>query len=67
MLSSKRKNTEAIWLRKKEKEMNMIFCDSYVCDNCGCEFYYPTDFNPTDATLDHTVRCPKCGSTNCNL
>jgi len=44
----------------------MIFCDECICHNCGCEFYYPTDFNPIDATLDHTIICPKCGSENCS-
>ena len=43
----------------------MIFCDVYKCGNCDCNFYYPVDFDKTDATLDHTIICPKCGSTNC--
>lgn len=58
-----------LWLKNRDinKEgENMIPCDVYICNNCDCEFYFPTDFNPTDATLDHTIICPRCNSHNCN-
>ena len=41
----------------------MTLCDKCVCHNCGLVFYYPTDINPTDATLDHFVVCPKSVNT----
>lgn len=43
----------------------MIFCDKCICHNCGCEFYYPTDYGKNNATDDYTIICPKCGSENC--
>ena len=44
----------------------MFPCEEYVCNDCGCEFYFPMGKLSTSATKDTTVTCPKCGSTNCS-
>jgi Zn finger protein HypA/HybF involved in hydrogenase expression len=49
------------------KGEDMILCEYYYCENCGCCFYHPELEKYPSATKTINVNCPKCGSDNCHI